>query len=348
MRIRKRSGAVITSSSSWERARSSTSSIVGSTDSGNGEEFLLPLVAAVMDVQRSEEENKAEDEGEHGTSTTALKTHLRPAHNWRNALQLQGSRDGNSENQVFEDGEEGQKIEGRRKGSMRYLYRSTTFLFIVRLIIPLVFFCVWLEYSVILCESPRRNQWDNIKLFRKEGTEGTLFIKEDSSSGAEKEIFGGRDEEWKPSKSGLLDRGNLPRNQKKLSVRSDKGKGSKYEIRYMLGGNDDETKTSKKFRQDTYSHREDGPSVDDKPLPNKRYCNNNNEAEGSQCRRRNGRGWRCSQRTLVGYSLCEHHLGKGRLSSINSNSNNNGVTTGILINEVGTCKLKELRLIDAS
>eukprot|EP00253_Pinus_taeda_P005518 PITA_05518 len=311
MRIRKRSGAVITSSSSWERARSSTSSIVGSTDSGNGEEFLLPLVAAVMDVQRSEEENKAEDEGEHGTSTTALKTHLRPAHNWRNALQLQGSRDGNSENQVFEDGEEGQKIEGRRKGSMR-------------------------------------NQWDNIKLFRKEGTEGTLFIKEDSSSGAEKEIFGGRDEEWKPSKSGLLDRGNLPRNQKKLSVRSDKGKGSKYEIRYMLGGNDDETKTSKKFRQDTYSHREDGPSVDDKPLPNKRYCNNNNEAEGSQCRRRNGRGWRCSQRTLVGYSLCEHHLGKGRLSSINSNSNNNGVTTGILINEVGTCKLKELRLIDAS
>lgn len=119
MRIRKRSGAVITSSSSWERARSSTSSIVRSTDSGNGEEFLLPLVAAVMDVQRSEEENKAEVEAEHGTSTTALKTHLRPAHNWRNALQLQGSRDGNSENQAFEDGEEGQKIEERWKGSMR-------------------------------------------------------------------------------------------------------------------------------------------------------------------------------------------------------------------------------------
>eukprot|EP01018_Ginkgo_biloba_P005903 Gb_10673 [translate_table: standard] len=39
---------------------------------------------------------------------------------------------------------------------------------------------------------------------------------------------------------------------------------------------------------------------------------------GSQCRRMNGRGWRCSQRTLVGYALCEHHLGKGRLKSINT------------------------------
>ncbi|KAJ1698705.1 hypothetical protein LUZ63_007217 [Rhynchospora breviuscula] len=33
---------------------------------------------------------------------------------------------------------------------------------------------------------------------------------------------------------------------------------------------------------------------------------------GSRCSRINGRGWRCSQPTLVGYSLCEHHLGKGR------------------------------------
>ncbi|KAF7086043.1 hypothetical protein CFC21_089399 [Triticum aestivum] len=34
--------------------------------------------------------------------------------------------------------------------------------------------------------------------------------------------------------------------------------------------------------------------------------------EGSRCSRVNGLGWRCSQPTLVGYSLCEHHLGKGR------------------------------------
>ncbi|KAE8661221.1 Detected protein of unknown function [Hibiscus syriacus] len=40
--------------------------------------------------------------------------------------------------------------------------------------------------------------------------------------------------------------------------------------------------------------------------------------EGSRCSRVNGRGWRCCQQTLVGYSLCEHHLGKGRLRSIAS------------------------------
>uniref|UniRef100_A0A164XZ56 WRC domain-containing protein n=2 Tax=Daucus carota subsp. sativus TaxID=79200 RepID=A0A164XZ56_DAUCS len=40
--------------------------------------------------------------------------------------------------------------------------------------------------------------------------------------------------------------------------------------------------------------------------------------EGSRCSRVNGRGWRCCQQTLVGYSLCEHHLGKGRLRSISN------------------------------
>ncbi|KAI4371270.1 hypothetical protein MLD38_019529 [Melastoma candidum] len=39
-------------------------------------------------------------------------------------------------------------------------------------------------------------------------------------------------------------------------------------------------------------------------------------AEGTRCSRVNGRGWRCGQLTLVGYSLCEHHLGKGRLRSM--------------------------------
>ncbi|KAJ7975994.1 Growth-regulating factor [Quillaja saponaria] len=40
--------------------------------------------------------------------------------------------------------------------------------------------------------------------------------------------------------------------------------------------------------------------------------------EGSRCSRVNGRGWRCCQQTLVGYSLCEHHLGKGRMRSMTS------------------------------
>lgn len=52
--------------------------------------------------------------------------------------------------------------------------------------------------------------------------------------------------------------------------------------------------------------------------------------EGSRCSRVNGRGWRCCQQTLVGYSLCEHHLGKGRLRSMTSvrNKSNIGTTSG--------------------
>lgn len=48
--------------------------------------------------------------------------------------------------------------------------------------------------------------------------------------------------------------------------------------------------------------------------------------EGSRCSRVNGRGWRCCQQTLVGYSLCEHHLGKGRLKSMSSVRGQLGVT----------------------
>lgn len=40
--------------------------------------------------------------------------------------------------------------------------------------------------------------------------------------------------------------------------------------------------------------------------------------QGSRCSRYNGRGWRCRQITLAGYSLCEHHLGKGRMKNMSS------------------------------
>ncbi|OIV95452.1 hypothetical protein TanjilG_06914 [Lupinus angustifolius] len=49
--------------------------------------------------------------------------------------------------------------------------------------------------------------------------------------------------------------------------------------------------------------------------------------EGSRCSRVNGRGWRCCQQTLVGYSLCEHHLGKGRLRSMTSVRNRSIAST---------------------
>ncbi|CAJ2671292.1 unnamed protein product [Trifolium pratense] len=58
--------------------------------------------------------------------------------------------------------------------------------------------------------------------------------------------------------------------------------------------------------------------------------------EGSRCSRVNGRGWRCCQQTLVGYSLCEHHLGKGRLRSMTSvrSRSNLGFSTNVAPNNV--------------
>lgn len=53
--------------------------------------------------------------------------------------------------------------------------------------------------------------------------------------------------------------------------------------------------------------------------------------EGSRCSRVNGRGWRCCQPTLVGYSLCEHHLGKGRLRSMNSVRNRGSTAANLQI-----------------
>ncbi|KAM0926802.1 hypothetical protein ACQ4PT_003001 [Festuca glaucescens] len=47
--------------------------------------------------------------------------------------------------------------------------------------------------------------------------------------------------------------------------------------------------------------------------------------EGSRCSRVNGHAWRCSRPPLAGYSLCEHHLDKGRQSrSVNGNSGGGG------------------------
>ncbi|OEL15467.1 hypothetical protein BAE44_0023515 [Dichanthelium oligosanthes] len=37
--------------------------------------------------------------------------------------------------------------------------------------------------------------------------------------------------------------------------------------------------------------------------------------EESRCSRKNGRGWRCSQPTLVGYAVCQYHVGKARMWS---------------------------------
>lgn len=53
--------------------------------------------------------------------------------------------------------------------------------------------------------------------------------------------------------------------------------------------------------------------------------------EGSRCSRVNGRGWRCCQQTLVGYSLCEHHLGKGRVRSMNKSGGGRGEKKAVVV-----------------
>lgn len=70
-----------------------------------------------------------------------------------------------------------------------------------------------------------------------------------------------------------------------------------------------------------HDHQEDSEGTLMKPTPKKSKKNEKRGdviLEGSRCSRVNGRGWRCGQQTLVGYSLCEHHLGKGRLKSMTS------------------------------
>ncbi|XP_011004845.1 PREDICTED: uncharacterized protein LOC105111232 isoform X2 [Populus euphratica] len=66
--------------------------------------------------------------------------------------------------------------------------------------------------------------------------------------------------------------------------------------------------------------------------------------EGSRCSRVNGRGWRCCQQTLVGYSLCEHHLGKGRLRSMNSVRSRSIATTVPKKDEYGALSSPSLLL----
>ncbi|CAH8387612.1 unnamed protein product [Eruca vesicaria subsp. sativa] len=62
--------------------------------------------------------------------------------------------------------------------------------------------------------------------------------------------------------------------------------------------------------------------------------------EGSRCSRVNGRGWRCCQQTLYGYSLCEHHLGKGRVRSMNKSAGRRGGEKKAVVMEVKKKKAK--------
>ncbi|XP_058748536.1 uncharacterized protein LOC131621503 isoform X2 [Vicia villosa] len=70
--------------------------------------------------------------------------------------------------------------------------------------------------------------------------------------------------------------------------------------------------------------------------------------EGSRCSRVNGRGWRCCQQTLVGYSLCEHHLGKGRLRSMTSVRNRSIGVSSTTTTTVAPSNVVDIRDTSAS
>ena len=69
--------------------------------------------------------------------------------------------------------------------------------------------------------------------------------------------------------------------------------------------------------------------------------------EGSRCSRVNGRGWRCFQQTLYGYSLCEHHLGKGRVRSMNKSASRRGGEKKEVVMEVKKKKRVKLGIVKA-
>ncbi|OMO68952.1 Growth-regulating factor 5 [Corchorus olitorius] len=109
---------------------------------------------------------------------------------------------------------------------------------------------------------------------------------------------------------------------------------SNKKVQMMMNNNKMKTKMNKKFVQqqnnDNHEQEESKDGIVTASVDSNNSNNNNNPSgakkrgrggalmEGSRCSRVNGRGWRCCQQTLVGYSLCEHHLGKGRLRSMTS------------------------------
>ncbi|XP_058205778.1 uncharacterized protein LOC131319515 isoform X2 [Rhododendron vialii] len=105
--------------------------------------------------------------------------------------------------------------------------------------------------------------------------------------------------------------------KKKKTKGKMKSKTNKKCVQLLPNGDDQE------MNEGNTGHSDDGA------IKKRKAKRGNVIMEGSRCSRVNGRGWRCCQQTLVGYSLCEHHLGKGRLRSIASVRNHAVATTTI-------------------
>ncbi|KAL5808457.1 hypothetical protein ACOSQ3_029148 [Xanthoceras sorbifolium] len=107
-------------------------------------------------------------------------------------------------------------------------------------------------------------------------------------------------------------RGNLERKANQETIVEKDNKKMKTKMK---------TKMNKKFglKDDDHNEHEEGERKENGENNSaKKRGRGGALMEGSRCSRVNGRGWRCCQQTLVGYSLCEHHLGKGRLRSMTS------------------------------
>ncbi|XVE75734.1 hypothetical protein DITRI_Ditri12bG0116500 [Diplodiscus trichospermus] len=105
-------------------------------------------------------------------------------------------------------------------------------------------------------------------------------------------------------------------NYKKVIINSNKMK-TKMNKKFVQLQNDNEQE-EKEMIKDNASSTVDNNNNNNHPSSAKKRGRGGALMEGSRCSRVNGRGWRCCQQTLVGYSLCEHHLGKGRLRSMTS------------------------------
>lgn len=321
MRIRNRScSAVLLSRKSWEKAVDRT---FADEVEDEEEKFLLPLVAAAMDAQQPEDDDQA-DGGVgaltiHETGTGIVGR--RAGHKWRDILLSHSAGNAESCDAIMVGSWEGEKT--KFKGN------KTT-----------------------------RNKGDKIGFLENEGKSRGVLENDNTSNSCCKEAGLTSDyRECDSPKSGRLENDFMSKKHE-----------HEQEVEHFIERGDvctiniNKRRRSKKNRESINAWRsgdkhrfiiseeeeeiiikKDKARALDKPMQVAFNNNNDNSHLGSQCRRRNGRGWRCSQRTLVGYSLCEHHLGKGRLKSINTD---NGKV--FMNNNKKGSKFKELRLLDDS
>lgn len=325
MRIRNRScSAVLLSRKSCEKPLNRTF-----TDEVEDEEekFLLPLVAAAMDAQQPEEDDQVDAVGAltiPGTET-ATGTGIvgrRAGHKWRDILLRHGA--GNAEScEAIEVGSwEGEKTKFKGNKIMRNKREKVGFLGNEG------------KSRAVLEDENTSNS-----CCEESGSASDYRERDSAKSGRPANDFMSKKLEQEAGH--FVERGNLHTININKRRRSKKNREP---INAWRSGDKNRLIISGEVEEEQAGIiKKDKARALDKPMQPAFSNNNDNSHLGSQCRRRNGRGWRCSQRTLVGYSLCEHHLGKGRLKSINTE---NGKV--FMNNNKKGSKFKELRLLDDS